>query len=156
MTGLVTRWMGSAGKFTRSQDQRTGEERVGWGMEHREHGDNNINCELCACSESSVLKILSVLFIILLLINATQPNVMKNADINSKLVESYISLLENMSMPNKLDLISRLTQSVKADTHNTQNQLYESFGEWEGDESADELINVIRESRTFNRSREEF
>jgi len=81
---------------------------------------------------------------------------MKNADINSKLVESYISLLENMSMPNKLDLISRLTQSVKADTHNTQNQLYESFGEWEGDESADELINVIRESRTFNRSREEF
>lgn len=81
---------------------------------------------------------------------------MNTANINSKLIESYITLLKNMSPPNKLDLISKLTQSVKTDIEDNINHIYESFGEWKGDESADELINVIRESRTFNRSREEF
>ena len=81
---------------------------------------------------------------------------MNTVDINSRLVESYLTLLRNMSTHNKLDLISKLTQSVKTDVYENQNYIYESFGEWDGDESADELINVIRESRTFNRTREEF
>ncbi|WP_395262254.1 hypothetical protein [Halalkalibaculum sp. DA3122] len=60
-----------------------------------------------------------------------------------------------MSTSNKLDLISRLTESVKTDISESQNNIYESFGGWKGDESADELVHVIRESRTFNRDREE-
>ncbi|MDZ7691013.1 MAG: hypothetical protein U5K69_07725 [Balneolaceae bacterium] len=81
---------------------------------------------------------------------------METADIDSRLVESYITLLKNMSTSNKLDLISRLTQSVKTDIDEAKSRIYESFGAWQGDEGADELINVIRESRTFNRNREEF
>jgi len=81
---------------------------------------------------------------------------MNTTDINNRLVESYITLLENMSTGNKLDLISKLTQSVKTDIDYNHNHTYESFGQWAGDESADEMINVIRESRTFSRSREEF
>jgi hypothetical protein len=73
---------------------------------------------------------------------------MNTADIDSRLIESYITLLKNMSTPNKLDLISRLTQSVKADINEGPSHIYESFGGWDENESAEELINVIRESRT--------
>ena len=77
-------------------------------------------------------------------------------DIDSRLVQSYISLLKNMSIANKLDLISRLTESVKSDVSETPDSIYDSFGGWKGNESADELVDVIRASRTFNRHREEF
>jgi hypothetical protein len=80
---------------------------------------------------------------------------MNTADIDSRLIEGYTALLKNMSTANKLDLISKLTQSVKSEIDEGQNRTYGSFGQWEGDERADEMINVIRESRTFNREREE-
>jgi hypothetical protein len=80
---------------------------------------------------------------------------MNTVDTNNKLVEGYTALLKNMSTANKLDLISRLTESVKTEINEDQNRIYASFGQWKGNESADEMINVIRESRTFNRNREE-
>ncbi len=40
---------------------------------------------------------------------------MNTADINTKLIDSYVGLLKNLSISNKLDLISRLTQSLKSD-----------------------------------------
>jgi len=80
---------------------------------------------------------------------------MNTIDFNNRLVEGYAELLESMSMANKLDLISKLTKSVKTEIDEDPNRLYKSFGQWKGNESADEMINVIRESRTFNRDREE-
>ena len=41
---------------------------------------------------------------------------MKTADINTTLIDGYIRLLDNLSPGNKLDLISKLTISVKSDT----------------------------------------
>jgi hypothetical protein len=38
---------------------------------------------------------------------------MNASDINTKLIDSYLSLLKNMSVQNKLDLISKLTKTVK-------------------------------------------
>jgi len=80
---------------------------------------------------------------------------MNTAETNIRLVKGYAALLKNMSMANKLDLISKLTESVKTEMDEDQNRIYSSFGQWKGEESADEMINVIRESRTFNRDREE-
>lgn len=40
---------------------------------------------------------------------------MNTIDTNSRLVEGYTALLKNMSMANKLDLISKLTESVKTE-----------------------------------------
>jgi len=80
---------------------------------------------------------------------------MNTIDINSRLVEGYTALLKNMSMANKLDLISKLTESVKTEMDKDQNRIYNSYGKWQGDEGADEMINIISESRTFNRDREE-
>jgi hypothetical protein len=81
---------------------------------------------------------------------------MNTADINTKLIESYLSLLKNMSTQNKLDLISKLTTSVKTDIEQEKTEFYTAFGGWDEHESAEELIETIKESRTFNRTIEEF
>lgn len=81
---------------------------------------------------------------------------MNTADINTKLIDSYISVLKNMSSKNKLDLISKLTNTVKTDTEHGKNDFYKAFGSWDENESAEEMIDSIKRSRTFNRTIEEF
>lgn len=81
---------------------------------------------------------------------------MNKADINTKLIDSYLSLLKNMSAQNKLDLISKLTKSVKTDVEQKKTKFYNSFGGWDEAESAEELIDSIKGSRKFNRTIEEF
>lgn len=81
---------------------------------------------------------------------------MNAADINTKLIDSYISLLKNMSAQNKLDLISKLTNTVKTDLEQEKTDFYKAFGGWDENESAEDLIETIRGSRTFNRTIEEF
>ena len=80
---------------------------------------------------------------------------MEAADINTKLINSYLDLLKNLSPANKLDLIARLTLSVKSDMEVKNNAFEQAFGAWEGDESAEEIIDTIRSSRQFNRQIEE-
>ena len=79
---------------------------------------------------------------------------MKAIDINTTLIEGYLRLLDNLSPNNKLDLISKLTLSVKTDITDKKKSFYKAFGAWESKQSADEIINDIRNSRTFNRQTE--
>lgn len=81
---------------------------------------------------------------------------MKTIDINTTLIEGYLQLLDNLSPNNKLDLISKLTLSVKTDIADKKKSFYKAFGAWESKQSADEIINDIRNSRTFNRQSEQF
>jgi len=81
---------------------------------------------------------------------------MNTADINTKLIDSYLSMLKNMSTQNKLDLISKLTSTVKTDIEQEKTEFYKAFGGWDEHESAEKLIETIKESRTFNRTIEEF
>ena len=81
---------------------------------------------------------------------------MKTIDINTTLIEGYLQLLDNLSPNNKLDLISKLTLSVKTDIADKKKSFYKAFGAWESKQSADEIINEIRNSRTFNRQTEQF
>ena len=74
---------------------------------------------------------------------------MKATDINTTLIEGYLQLLENLSPSNKLDLISKLTLSVKTDITNRKKTFYEAFGAWESKESAEEIIRDIRNSRVY-------
>ena len=80
---------------------------------------------------------------------------MKAADLNTKLINSYLELLKNLSPSNKLDLISKLTQLVKADIEVKNSAFEQAFGAWEGNENAEEIIDSIRNSRQFNRQIEE-
>ena len=81
---------------------------------------------------------------------------MNTVDINTKLIDSYAGLLKNLSASNKLDLIARLTQSLKVEMDQKKSNFYKAFGAWDQDESADELITSLRGARTFNRDTEEF
>lgn len=81
---------------------------------------------------------------------------MKAIDINTTLIEGYLRLLDNLSPSNKLDLISKLTISVKTDITDRKKHFYKAFGAWESKKSADQIINDIRNSRTFNRQTEQF
>jgi len=81
---------------------------------------------------------------------------MKAIDINNSLIEGYLRMLENLSPGSKLDLISKLTLSVKEDMTKSKKSFYKSFGAWHSSKSADEIINEIRGSRKFERQIEGF
>lgn len=80
---------------------------------------------------------------------------MKAIDINKTLIDGYLRMLDNLSPSNKLDLISKLTQSVKTDITDRKSSFYQAFGAWDSNQTAEEMINEIRKSRNFNRSIEE-
>ena len=73
------------------------------------------------------------------------------ASINNHILDNYLAFLETLSPGAKLDIISKLTQSLKSEVKPKENLFDRSFGAWEGNESAEDIINGIRESRTFNR-----
>jgi len=83
-------------------------------------------------------------------------NSMKTLDINTTLIDGYIRMLENLSPNIKLDLISKLTLSVKSDIIKKKQSFYKAFGAWQSDDTAEELIENIRKSRKFNRQIEQF
>ncbi len=80
---------------------------------------------------------------------------MKTADINTTIIEGYLQLLENLSPSNKLDLISKLTASVKSDITNKKSSFKKAFGAFDSKKSADEIILEIRNSRMFTRQIED-
>jgi hypothetical protein len=81
---------------------------------------------------------------------------MKTVDINTTLVDGYLRLLENLSPGNKLDLISKLTLSVKTDITDRKKSFKKSFGAFESSKSAEEINKELRESKVFNRQIESF
>ena len=81
---------------------------------------------------------------------------MKSIDINTTLIDGYLQLLGNLSLSNKLDLISKLTLAAKTDITDRKKYFYKAYGAWDSKQSADQIINDIRNSRTFNRKLEAF
>lgn len=77
---------------------------------------------------------------------------MKAIDINTTLIEGYLQMLDSLSPSSKLDLISKLTQSVKTDITDRKKSFYEAFGAWDSKQTAEEIIEDIRKSKTFNRN----
>jgi len=81
---------------------------------------------------------------------------MKMDDANTTLIDGYLQMLDNLSPSNKLDLISKLTDSIKSDITDKKSSFKEAFGAFESEKSADEIINEIRNSRTFTREIQAF
>lgn len=81
---------------------------------------------------------------------------METIKINTKIVDSYIELLNSLSTDNKLDIIERLTASIKIDLKNKKSSFKKSFGAFEPDKSAEEIIKEIRDSRVSSREIEPF
>ncbi|MEL7006580.1 MAG: hypothetical protein AAFN93_28230 [Bacteroidota bacterium] len=68
----------------------------------------------------------------------------------------YWGLLKNLSNEWKLDLIEKLSQSVRENIDSTTDQMELAFGAWEDERSADQLIGELTSNRRFNREIEEF
>lgn len=81
---------------------------------------------------------------------------MKADEINTTIVDGYVGLLDNLSTNNKLDLISKLTTSVKTDLANKKSLFKKAFGAFDSKKTAEEIINEIRNSRLSTRQIESF
>ncbi len=80
---------------------------------------------------------------------------MKTTDIDMNLVDSYFAILKNLSPDNKLELIARLSKSMKTTEKGVKEvPLSSLYGSWISEETADELINELKQARNFNRQRE--
>ena len=85
---------------------------------------------------------------------------MKSTNLKFNLIDSYLGLLENLSPDNKLELISKLSDSLKSSKKSTEKPSDKSLDDLSGafifDKSSDDLINELKKSRIFNRKIEEF
>ena len=81
---------------------------------------------------------------------------MTSTETNTTIINGYVGLLENLSTDNKLDLISKLTASVKTDLSNKKNTFKKSFGAFVSEKTAEEIIEEIRNSRLLSREIESF
>ena len=81
---------------------------------------------------------------------------MGTAKINTTIVDGYVGLLDNLSASNKLDLITKLTESVKTDLKNKKSTFKKAFGAFDSKKSAEEIIEEIRSSRVSTRKVESF
>lgn len=68
------------------------------------------------------------------------------------LADYYFGFLKNLDSRSKLDLISRLSQSVKETEPIAEASLQSLFGAYQSEESADDIIEDIRSSRVFKRN----
>ena len=80
---------------------------------------------------------------------------MKASNLNFNLIKTYFDLLKNLSPDSKLELISKLLNSMKNPKHSKNEPLKSLYGAFVSKQSADDLIREIKQSRTFNRRAEE-
>lgn len=81
---------------------------------------------------------------------------MRTTKANTSIVDGYVGLLENLSANNKLDLISKLTDSLKSDLRDKKTNFKKAFGAFESKKSAEEIIKEIQDSRVSTRQIESF
>lgn len=72
------------------------------------------------------------------------------------IAENIFRMVKDLSADVKLELISKITDSLKETTKEVKDDSWkELFGAWESEESAEEIIEEIRASRNTNRQIED-
>ena len=79
---------------------------------------------------------------------------MKAADLKFNLIDSYLALLNNLSPESKLELIAKLSDSLKGSKKPTDKSIRDLYGAFVSKKSADEIITELKDSRNFNQKRE--
>lgn len=80
---------------------------------------------------------------------------MSAININQTLIDTYLALLRNLNQNDKLELISKLSQSMQ-DSKKDDTGISPFFGSFISDKTAEELIEEVKQSRIFNRTNEAF
>jgi hypothetical protein len=81
---------------------------------------------------------------------------MEAADFKFNLIDSYLELLKSLSPDSKLELISRLSESLKNSKKPSDKSLSDLYGAFISKKSADEIITDLKNNRNFNRKTEGF
>lgn len=72
-------------------------------------------------------------------------------DINRRLVNTYLELINQLGFNSKLELISRLSSSMKKKRKSSDKSFFNLFGSFSDERSAEEIIDDIKSARTFNK-----
>lgn len=76
---------------------------------------------------------------------------MKTTDIDTTLINSYFTLLKSLSPNNKLELIAKLSKSLKETKKEKDHSWKSLFGSLELDQSADDFVADLKKDRKFSR-----
>ncbi len=76
---------------------------------------------------------------------------MKTADINTTLIDRYFTLLKSLSPDNKLELIAKLSKSMKTTKKSKDISWKSLFGALEIDQSAEDFVADLKKDRKFSR-----
>jgi hypothetical protein len=73
---------------------------------------------------------------------------------NINAADYYFSFLKNLNHDSKLDLIAKLSESLKTSEQINNISLDDLFGAYKSEETADEIISRLKASRVFRRNTE--
>ena len=76
---------------------------------------------------------------------------MKTTDIDTTLINSYFTLLKSLSPNNKLELIAKLSNSLKKTKKVKDNSWKSLYGSLKLDQSADDFVAELKKDRKFSR-----
>ncbi|MBS7253400.1 hypothetical protein [Flavobacterium branchiicola] len=71
------------------------------------------------------------------------------------ILESYSNLFEGLSFSNKIELIERLTKSIKSNKAK-ENDFYKSFGAFASEKPAEDIVSEIKANRSFKNKEIDF
>lgn len=80
---------------------------------------------------------------------------MKTAPIKFNLIDSYLALLNSLSPDNKLELISKLSDTLKSPKKPTRKSVGDLYGAFKSTKTAEEIISELKANRSFNRKTEQ-
>lgn len=85
------------------------------------------------------------------LLHSSKDSDMNKASENASSADFYLGILSNLNAESKLDLISKLSQSLKKNYEDDMTSLQSLFGAYQSEETAEKIIAELRASRSFNR-----
>lgn len=69
--------------------------------------------------------------------------------VEKHIVNTYAKLFDGLSALTKMELIKQLTKSLKKEKKSKSDDFYKSFGAFDSEKSAEEIISDIKLSRKF-------
>ena len=79
-----------------------------------------------------------------------------NLHVNTSFIDNYYNLLHSLNREDKIKIMAKLSLSIAESNEKKENVVERFFGAFRSNESAEEIIANIRESRNFSRVVEAF
>ena len=77
---------------------------------------------------------------------------MTSSSQHTSIADYYFGFLKNLNPDSKLDLISKLSESLKEPAPISETTIQSLFGAYKSDETAEEIIEMLKASKVFNRN----